>query len=171
MTFLKRSFSLIVDMKSMSNQKKSARVTRLLAPFVLAFMMFACVGLTTPGSAFASTTSTCGDQVRASAEAQGYSTGVNEGIINLVQNTCTGLFHAEALCTTSGNIIDVFINVIVKLGVTHEYNEINVTCASVGQTFETASVTYQPSLYFCAWGFGDDPTGDGGPAIACISNE
>jgi hypothetical protein len=163
-------------MKRLSNtgndQKKIAQVTRLLTPLVLAFMVFGFIGFAHSGQAFASTTSTCGNQVRASGDFLEYNHGISDGTLNLVQDTCTGLFHGEVVCTLPNVSVNVFIEVIVTLGNTNEYNTVNQTCSNAGQTIETAPLTYKPSVYFCAWGFGLNPAdGDGGNSNACITHE
>jgi hypothetical protein len=155
-----------------NDQKKSAQVTRLLAPLVLAFMLFAFAGFTNSGHAFASTTSKCGNQVRASGDFFEYNHGISDGTLNLVQDTCTGLFHGEVVCTLPNVSVEVFILVIVTPGNTNQYNTVDQTCSNAGQTIETAPLAYKSSVYFCSWGFGSNPAdGDGGNSNACITHK
>ena len=154
------------------DRKKVAQVTRLLAPLVLALMLFGFVGFTNSGLASAHAAATCGNQVRASGDFFEYSHGISDGTLNLVQDTCTGLFHAEVVCTLPSASVDFFLLVIVTPGHSNEYNEVIQTCSKVGQAIETTPLAYQKSVYFCAWGFGSNPAdGDGGNSNACITHK
>ena len=170
--FLKKHCSIVENPVALNDQKKSVHITRLFIPLVIAFMMFGFIGFANSGHAFASTMSICGNQVRATGDFLEYSHGINDGTLNLVQDTCTGLFHAEVVCTLPSASVSFFLLVIVTPGHTKEYNTVNQTCSNVGQTIETAPLAYQPSVYFCAWGDGSNPAdGDGGNTNACVTHK
>jgi hypothetical protein len=170
--FLKKHCSIVENPIALNDQKKSVHITRLLVPLVLAFVLFAFAGFINSGHAFASTTSTCGDKVRASGEMVGYF-DTNEGTLNLIQNTCTGLFHAEAICSIPASTVDFFLlsspTSVSLPAIT--YNEVVQTCDTAGQIFETAPHAYVSSPEFCAWGNGSSPNGDAGNGAACITHK
>jgi hypothetical protein len=168
MTSLKDSLGTVAH----HSQKKFPPLTRFLAVFALALSLFGIATFISPGTVLAKTATTCGDQVKASSLFLEYSHGnLSDGTLNLVKNTCTGLYHAQVVCTMANAQVDFYISIIYQLGVYKDFNEVSHTCSQVGQVFNTASMAYQQSLYFCAWGSGMNPAdGDGGGTNACISS-
>jgi len=151
---------------SENNQKKSTHMVRFVGPLVLAFLVFGFVGVFSSGRASAhATTSTCGNvTVSGPSEMVGYF-GDGLATISLIQNTCTGLYHAEGVCAVPESIsLDIFVDVLVK-GTPNvsTYNTLNATCTTAGQTFDTAPLAYVQKSFFCA--DGSTPSGSGD---ACI---
>jgi hypothetical protein len=149
-------------------QKVSAHITRLLTPLFLAIIAFGVIGMVgfSQNTAHAATTKTsaCGDVVRDSEAMISYF-GNNLGTVQLIKNTCTGLFYGKVICSVSGSVTLSLAAVQVPYT---SYNTVNATCSQSGQIIKTAPHAYvQSQDFFAAVADIFIPSdGDGGSGVA-----
>jgi hypothetical protein len=143
------------------NRKTS---TRILTPFVLAFIVFGMVGFINSSQNTAHAASSCGNVVRDSEAIISYF-GDNLGTVQLVKNTCTGLFYGKVICSIPGSVTLSLASVQVPY---RSYNTVNQTCNTTGQIIVTAPHAYVQSQDFFA-ATADlfvESTGNGGSGVA-----
>jgi hypothetical protein len=177
---LSREFFKEENMKSLQSflgtvakktHSKAPHLARLLATSALAFGLFGSAALVSAGTALASPAATCGDQVKASETIYNYNGSGNNATLNLVKNTCTGLFHAQIVCTLPSALVGSEIFIMYGDGNGGTYNTSPTqTCSQVGQVFNGEPIAYRQSEQFCAHGFAENlATRDGSNAYACVT--
>jgi hypothetical protein len=154
-------------------QRKFVRMARLIAPLVLALMVFGVFGFFGSAQASAKTTSsTCENIVAATTDVFGYA-GTDYGKLSLIENTCTKIHHGEFVCSSVASTGSQFLWAeSTKPGViAYLDTQVHINCTHSGQIFDTGTHGFVSNISsFCSSAFMQSTVGpENGDAAACVN--